>query len=136
MSDPLSFEDFNADGYQDLFLLFYYGANGGSASHYLWSPSKEQFVKASEELGYFGFYSIDPDTRRLYMHYHGSAISGTETTFQWSNETDCEKIKKFVHDSVWHTDQIEVSIAEYSGERRRYLRIIHIPMRNTTHSGG
>lgn len=55
------------------------------------------------------------------MHYHGSAISGTEITFQWSNETDCEKIKEFVHDTVWDTDMVKVSIAEYSGEKEKLL---------------
>ncbi|MDE5893965.1 MAG: hypothetical protein K2H45_13685 [Acetatifactor sp.] len=39
--EPFSFEDFNADGFQDLRILYFYGANGGSAAHYIWSPSRE-----------------------------------------------------------------------------------------------
>ncbi len=123
--NPFSFEDFNADGYSDLFINYYYGANGGTASHYLWSPTNEQFVKVPEELEYYGFYNVDPKTRRLYMHHHGSAVSGTETTYQWSNEVDYEVIKYFSHDSVWTEagaeDLMEVIIKEYDGNKEIVL---------------
>ena len=123
---PFTFEDFNADGYRDLCVSYYYGANGGTASHYMWSPSTGQFIRASEELDYYGSYSIDPDTRRLYMHYHGSVISGTETTFQWSNEVDYKMIKRFVHDDIWaeeedEEDGIEISITQYSEGKEQVL---------------
>lgn len=123
--NPFSFEDFNADGYSDLFINYYYGANGGTASHYLWSPTNEQFVKVPEELEYYGFYNVDPKTRRLYMHHHGSAVSGTETTYQWSKEVDYEVIKYFSHDSVWtevgEEDQMEVIVKEYDGNKEIVL---------------
>lgn len=123
--NPFSFEDFNVDGYSDLFIDYYYGANGGTAFHYVWSPSKEKFVKISEDLEYYGFYYMDPLTRRLYMHHHGSAVSGTETTYHWINETDYEVVKYFFHDEVWprvgDEDYIEVIIREFKDNKEKIL---------------
>ena len=116
---PFSFEDFNADGYLDLTVEYYYGANGGTASHYIFSPSKEEFVEVDSELDYFGMYGVDSETRRLYMHYHGSAISGTEITYQWKNEMDFEKIKQFDHDSVG--DGVQVTIIRYENGKEEIL---------------
>ncbi len=116
---PFSFEDFNADGYLDLTVEYYYGANGGTASHYIFSPSKEEFVELDSELDYFGMYDVDSETRRLYMHYHGSAISGTEITYQWKNEMDYEKIRQFDHDSV--DDGVQVTILRYENGKEETL---------------
>ena len=116
---PFSFEDFNADGYLDLTVEYYYGANGGTASHYIFSPSKEKFVELDSELDYFGMYGVDSETRRLYMHYHGSAISGTETTYQWKNEMDYEMIRQFDHDSVG--DGVQVTIIRYENGKEEIL---------------
>lgn len=116
---PFSFEDFNADGYLDLTVEYYYGANGGTASHYIFSPSKEEFVELDSELDYFGMYGIDSETRRLYMHYHGSAISGTEIIYQWKNEMDFEKIKQFEHDNVG--DDMQVTILRYENGKEEIL---------------
>lgn len=107
---PFVFEDFNADGYQDITVIYYYGANGGTASHYIFSPSKEEFVKLDSELDYYGMYFVDDRERRLYMHYHGSAISGTEAAYQWSGEMDYEKIKQFDHDNA--QDGVEVKFIQ------------------------
>lgn len=116
---PFSFEDFNADGYLDLTVEYYYGANGGTASHYIFSPSKEEFVELDSELDYFGMYGVDSETRRLYMHYHGSAISGTEITYQWKNEMDYEKIRQFDHDSM--DDGVQVTILRYENGKEETL---------------
>ena len=116
---PFSFEDFNADGYLDLTVEYYYGANGGTASHYIFSPSKEEFVELDSELEYYGMYGVDSETRRLYMHYHGSAISGTETIYQWKNEMDYEMIKQFDHDSV--DDGVQVTILRYENGKEETL---------------
>lgn len=116
---PFSFEDFNADGYFDLTVEYFYGANGGTASHYIFSPSKEEFVELDSELDYFGMYGVDSETRRLYMHYHGSAISGTEITYQWKNEMDYEKIRQFDHDSV--DDGVQVTILRYENGKEETL---------------
>ncbi|MBD5530852.1 MAG: hypothetical protein HDQ98_01435 [Lachnospiraceae bacterium] len=116
---PFSFEDFNADGYLDLTVEYFYGANGGTASHYIFSPSKEEFVELDSELDYFGMYGVDSETRRLYMHYHGSAISGTEITYQWKNEMDYEKIRQFDHDSV--DDGVQVTILRYENGKEETL---------------
>ena len=64
---PFSLEDFNADGYQDLRVEFYYGANGGSAAHYLWSPSRGEFVEGPKELEYYGQYGIDYERRDSFL---------------------------------------------------------------------
>ena len=116
---PFSFEDFNADGYLDLIVEYYYGSNGGTASRYIFSPSKEEFVELDSELDYYGMYGVDSETRRLYMHEHGSAISGTETTYQWKNEMDYEIIKQFDHDSVG--DGVQVTIIRYENGKEETL---------------
>ncbi|MDE7249067.1 MAG: hypothetical protein K2N82_04110 [Lachnospiraceae bacterium] len=118
---PFEFEDFNADGYLDLTVTYYYGANGGTASHYIFSPSKEEFVEVDSELDYYGMYSVDYETRRLYMHYHGTAIYGTETTYQWKNEMDFEMIKQFDHDYEDNENNVRVKIVRYENDREELL---------------
>ncbi|MDE5598926.1 MAG: hypothetical protein K2J04_14005, partial [Lachnospiraceae bacterium] len=116
---PFSFEDFNADGYLDITVEYYYGGTGGYASHYIFSPSKEEFIKLDSELEYYGGYRIDSETRRLHIHEHGTAISGTETTYQWKNEMDYEMIKQFDHDSVG--DGVQVTIIRYENGKEETL---------------
>ncbi len=118
---PFEFEDFNADGYLDLTVTYYYGANGGTASHYIFSPSKEEFVEVAPELDYYGMYSVDYETRRLYMHNHGTAIYGTETTYQWKNEMDFEMIKQFDHDYEDNENNVRVKIVRYENGREELL---------------
>lgn len=119
---PVSFYDFNADGYEDLIVYYYYGANGGSQSRYLWSPSRESFVYFPD-LEYFGSYYVDPDTRRLYIHYHGSAISGSNEVYQWKNEMDCE----FLKDISWYPvssdsgEGMEIKVSRYDGDKKEIL---------------
>lgn len=116
---PFEFEDFNADGYLDITVTYYYGANGGTASHYIYSPSKEEFVEADPELDYYGMYSVDHETRRLYMHYHGSAVDGREITYQWKNEMDYEMVKQFDHDC--RDDCVQVKITRYENGEEEVL---------------
>ncbi len=116
---PFSFEDFNADGYLDLTVEYYYGGTGGSASHYIFSPSKEEFVELDSELEYYGMYGIDSEKRRLHVHEHGTAISGTETTYQWKNEMDYEMLKQFEHNAV--DDSVQVSIIRYENGKEEML---------------
>lgn len=123
---PFIFEDYNADGYPDLTVEYYYGANGSSASHYIFSPSKREFVELDSELNYYGMYSVDYETRQLYMHYHGSAISGTEITYQWKNEMNYEKIKQFDHDT--QGDDVLVKIVRYENGKEEILSDYLYPM--------
>ncbi len=114
--DSFFFEDFNADGYLDLTVIFCYGANGGTAYHYVWCPSQNCFQKTSEELEDYGWYNIDPDTRTLYIHYHYSAGEGEESAFQWSGETDYRMVKHFKHEMYeGEIDQfyLDVNIERY-----------------------
>ena len=106
----VEFEDFNADYYPDLTLQYYYGANGGSASHYVYDPQSKCFLKLSDELSYYGFYSMDPKMQRLYMHEHGSAITGTETTYRFTGVTDYFVEKKFTHTYLFEDEQVQVTI--------------------------
>ena len=119
---PVSFYDFNADGFQDLIVYYYYGANGGSESRYLWSPSRENFVYFPD-LDYYGSYYVDPDTRRLHIHYHGSAISGSNEVYQWKNEMDCELIKdiKYYPASFDSTESMVIKVTRYDGGREEML---------------
>lgn len=113
----VEFEDFNADYYPDLTLQYYYGANGGSASHYVYDPQSKRFLELSNDLSYYGFYSMDPKMRRLYMHTHGSAITGTETTYRFTGVTDYYIEKIFRHIDLWNWNsddiKVEVSIVRY-----------------------
>ena len=119
---PVSFYDFNADGYEDLIVYYYYGANGGSESRYLWSPSRESFVYFPD-LEYFGSYYVDPGTRRLYIHYHGSAISGSNEVYQWKNEMDCELLKdiSYYPASYESGEGMEIKVSRYDGDREEIL---------------
>ncbi len=126
MWEPFSFEDFNADGYLDLTVLYYYGANGGTAEHYIWSPSEGQYVMGPEELEYFGFYGIDDKNRQLNMHHHGSAVSGTEYLYQWSGEMDCELIRYFDHDAIYDCESgkglgVQVEVISFENGREKVL---------------
>ena len=117
---PFVFEDFNADGYLDLTVQYFYGVNGGSASHYIFSPSKKEFMKLDSELDYYSTYSVDYETRRLEMHYHGSVITGSEITYQWKNEMDYEMIKLFNH--IWLRDgDVQVNISRYENGKEEIL---------------
>ena len=116
---PFSFEDFNADGYLDLTVEYESGINGAYAGHYIFSPSKEEFVKLDSELEYHGGYRIDSETRRLYMHYHVAGSCGIETTYQWKNEMDYEMIKQFEYDSAG--DGVQVTIIRYENGKEETL---------------
>lgn len=116
---PVSFVDFNADGFKDIIVYYYYGANGGSESRYLWSPSQESFIYFPE-LSYYGSYYVDTETRRLYIHYHGSAVSGSDEVYQWKNEMDCELIKDVRYDLYWN-DTCTIQISSYDGGRKEIL---------------
>lgn len=101
---PFSFEDFNADGYKDLHVEFHYGANGGLASHYIWIPSRGEFVRGPEELEAYSSYSVDQEKRRLYIHMHDSAMEGTEYLYQWSGEADYELLRFYDYQYVYTND--------------------------------
>lgn len=105
---PLVFEDFNADGYLDITVRYFYGINGSSVSHYIFSPSKREFVKLDSELDYDAY--VDPETRRMYFHFLESY--GLEVTYQWKNEMDYEVVKRFLHDGVVEGGVL-VKIARY-----------------------
>lgn len=111
---PVMLEDLNADGYLDFSMLWYYGANGGSAYHYIWSPSMHKFIEASEELEYFGSYWVDEEKRRLNIHYHGSAASGENRLFQWENEVDCWLYKSMEYDYAHEDEKEWFEIKTYS----------------------
>ncbi len=117
---PFVFEDFNADGYLELTVRYFYGANGGTASHYVFSPSKRVFVKLDEELDYYCTYSVDDETRRLYMTSHGSAISGSAFTYQWEGEMDYELIKLFNHIGSPEMG-VQVEIVRYDQGKREMI---------------
>lgn len=91
-TDTFSFEDINADGYLDLNVLYYYGASSGTEARFVWSPSRGEFVRMPDVLENSDIVTY-PETRRMNIHYHGSAGSGTDELYQWSGETDFELIR-------------------------------------------
>lgn len=99
------FVDFNADGFQDLEVLYYYGANGGSVRTFVWSPSRGEFVRMPEELGNWD-YRVYFETRQLNQYFHGSALSGASKLYQWSGEMDYELIRyeEYSYEDVWDED--------------------------------
>ena len=121
--NPFSFEDFNADGYMDLSVCYYNGARGSFASFYLWRPSVEQFVEGPEELEYFWGYSVDSDTRRLYVEYYYDSYSGACDTYQWSKETDCEIIRSIYYDIYPWDDEgkAKILVKEYLQDREHII---------------
>lgn len=86
------FVDFNADGFRDLEVLYYYGANGGSVITFVWSPSQGEFVRMPEELGNWD-YRVYPETRRLDVYYRAGGAGGAHELYQWSGEMDYELIR-------------------------------------------
>lgn len=55
------------------------------------------------------------------MHYHGTAIYGTETAYQWKNEMDFEMIKQFDHDYEDNENNVRVKIVRYENGREELL---------------
>lgn len=112
------FVDFNADGFRDLEVLYYYGANGGSVITFVWSPSQGEFVRMPEELGNWD-YRVYPETRRLDVYYRAGGAGGEHELYQWSGEMDYELIryKEYRYEDVWDEDH------NYVGELY-YTRIV------------
>lgn len=90
--DTFSFGDINVDGYLDLNVLYYYGASSGTVARFVWSPSREEFVRMPKVLENTNIVT-DPETRRMNIHYHDSAASGADELYQWSGEMDFERIR-------------------------------------------
>ena len=114
---PFVFEDFNADGYLDLTVIDYYAAHNTPEHHYIFSPSKREFVKLDSELDYGA--RVDYETRRMYFHFHFLESYGLEVTYQWKNEMDYEVVKRFLHDGV--KDGVLVEISRYENGREEIL---------------
>ncbi len=110
--DCFWFEDINADGYYDLCCNYYYGANGGTMSYCLWSPAEGKYVETPKDM-YYGNYSVDCENRRLYVHEHSSAVSGTELSYQWYGETGRRLVGKFKHDVSMNGKKVHVWIKKY-----------------------
>lgn len=112
------FVDFNADGFRDLEVLYFYGANGGSVITFVWSPSQGEFVRMPEELGNWD-YRVYPETRRLDVYYRAGGAGGAHELYQWSGEMDYELIRymEYRYEDVWDEDR------NYVGELY-YTRIV------------
>ncbi len=110
--DCFWFEDINADGYYDLCCNYYYGANGGTMSYCLWSPAEGKYVETPQEM-YYGSYYVDGENRRLYVHEHSSAVSGTELSYQWYGEAGRRLVGKFKHYAGMNGKKMHVLIKKY-----------------------
>ncbi len=116
---PFSFEDFNADGYQDLTVVCYLGTFGCSVKHYIYNPVQRIFVELDPEFECYADYVVDPKRRRLYMYSYGIAITGREAVFQWKGWTDYEMVKQFMHDET--QEGIRVKVVRYEEEEENVL---------------
>ena len=116
---PFSFEDFNADGYQDLTVVCYLGTFGCSVKHYIYNPVQRIFVELDPEFECYADYVVDPKSRRLYMYSYGIAITGREAVFQWKGWTDYEMVKQFMHDET--QEGIRVKVVRYEEEEENVL---------------
>lgn len=114
---PFRFEDFNADGYFDLTVVDHYIGHNRAEYHYIFSPSKREFVKLDSELDYGAY--VDQETRRMYFHFHFLEAYGLEVTYQWKNEMDYEVIKRFLHDEA--EGGVLVKIARYEDGEEEFL---------------
>lgn len=112
-------EDENGDAWWNFIdHIFYFEKDIGTGEKFYFriTPSVDN-DSAGESLP--DAYEWDMDSRRLYMHWHGSAVTGTEFVYQWENETDCRLIKKFERD--WAGDEIRFRVMDYHGEKERVL---------------
>lgn len=100
---PFRFEDFNADGYFDLTVVDHYIGHNRAEYHYIFSPSKREFVKLDSELDYGAY--VDQETRRMYFHFHFLEAYGLEVTYQWKNET-------YYEDFIWEKEVTDKSTGE------------------------
>ncbi len=116
---PFSFEDFNADGYQDLTVKCYLGTFGCVVKHYIYDPAERIFAELDSEFENSAYYVIDPKMRRLYLYSYGIAITGREAVFQWKGWTDYEIVKQFMHDET--KEGIRVKIVRYEEEEEEVL---------------
>lgn len=124
--NPLQFTDFNMDGWLDIRLRDYYGANGGRCFHYCYSPSRGMFVRAAEELDDYSWYEPDPARRQVTVYHYGAADSGTQQLYQWENETDCRLLRQIDYGSVRDPVADDAfryfwTVTEFAGGRRRVL---------------
>lgn len=96
LGEIFSFEDYNADGYQDLRVFHGEGTGGQNSDHYVWSPSQEIFVEAPEP-GVLGRYTIDLESRRLTYTYRGPNYNGDQVyeLYQWVGETQFEPLRRW-----------------------------------------
>lgn len=78
-----------------------------------------EFVKLADKLDYCGGYFWDPDARILYTYYRDSSISGMETAYQWEDEMNYKKIRRFEHDDVG--DGVQIKIVRYDEEKEEVI---------------
>lgn len=110
------FEDINADGYQDLIVVNRLAANLNAAV-FLWSPSEGRFLEDTGVLDFYSSYYVDAVNRRIHVSTHGSAITGSWTTYQWTGESGLEEIKCFSYAGGDFSDIEEVQVSRYENGR-------------------
>lgn len=94
--EPFAFQDLNADGYLDLLFIEKKSGEHRILASYLWSGSRQKFVRGPKELDGFDYYAaiIDEGSRKIQVGKVKN--NGYENyTYKWSNETDFELVKSF-----------------------------------------
>ncbi|MBD5510619.1 MAG: hypothetical protein HDR08_05120 [Lachnospiraceae bacterium] len=113
---PSYFEDINADGYQDLIVVNTFAAANLNAATFLWLPSEGRFSEDTGVLDFYSDYYVDAVNRRIHVHTHGSAITGSWDTYQWTGESGLERIKFFSHVEGFG-NTVEVQVSRYENGR-------------------
>lgn len=114
---PSYFEDINADGYLDLIIVNTFAASNLNAGTYLWLPSEGRFSEDTGVLDFYSGYYVDAVNRRIHVHTHGSAITGSWDAYQWTGESGLEMIK-FFSNSGGFGDTIDVQVSRYENGRQ------------------
>ncbi|MCM1536366.1 MAG: hypothetical protein NC126_10635 [Clostridium sp.] len=114
---PFSFQDFNVDGYLD--ISFVEASSPKVFSHYIWSPTRQRFVRGPKELEEcLHYYIYDENNRRFEVTKEGMNTDSVYY-YQWSGETDCECIKTFYAEREEKGNEVVVRIRDHrDGEDR------------------
>lgn len=125
-----SFDDYNADGYLDLQVYFGNGMGGKYADHYVWSPSREVFVKMSA-FEYAGSYWLDSEKRQLFWR-SGRVYDYTTELYQWTGETELTLLRSYAHWQEREEEAHHVTVTLYENGSPRVLSEANYAAENAT----
>ena len=110
--------DFNMDGYLDFTLQFYVNPQHASEWHYIWSPSKGEFVRGPEELDHW--WMATPG-RRIATYQNVSGNAQEIWFYQWENEMDYRLIMWYRHEYMYDENAESYLVKSYDEDGKEVL---------------